>query len=67
MDFIDDDENVKAMRDTAQIVGLTALLKDTRRELVEALTVLDRQRARVTKALMLLGVHDRGQKSGDQI
>jgi hypothetical protein len=54
-DFIDDDENVKAMRETAQAVGLTELLIDMRRELVEALTVLDRQRARVTRALELLG------------
>jgi hypothetical protein len=60
MEFINDDENVKAMRETAQIVGLTELLTDARRELVETLTVLDRQRARVTKALELLGVEDAG-------
>ena len=56
MNFLNDDENVKSMRETAQAVGITDLLKEARRELVDTLTVLDRNRARVSKALMLLGV-----------
>jgi len=46
--LLDDDENVKAMRETAQAIGLTQLLADT-------LTALDRQRACVAEALQLLG------------
>jgi len=58
MDFIDDDENVKAMRETAREMGLTDLLKEVRRDYVAILSALDRSRARVTKALMLLGVEE---------
>jgi hypothetical protein len=56
MEFIDDDENIKAMRETARTIGLTDLFLDLRREHVAILTALDRNRARVTNALMLLGV-----------
>jgi hypothetical protein len=55
-DFFDDDENVKAMRDAAERIGLTQLLLDVRREHLTVQVALDRDRARVTKALMLLGV-----------
>jgi hypothetical protein len=54
-EFLDDDENVKAMRATAREIGLTALLKDTRRELMETLNLLDRQWERVKQVLELLG------------
>lgn len=57
MTFLNDDENVKDMRETARVLGLTTLLVEARRELVDASSVLDRQRGRVTKALELLGVH----------
>lgn len=60
MDFFDDDENVKMMRETARTVGLTKVLADLRRDHVALLTAVDRQRARITKALMLLGVKDEG-------
>ena len=67
-DFLNDDENVKAMRETGRAVGLTALLVDLRREHLEVLTVLDRSRARITKALELLGVesteHDVDERNG---
>jgi hypothetical protein len=59
-DHFNDDENVKAMRDTAQRVGLTALLLDVRREHLTVQIALDRDRARVTQALVLLGVSDEG-------
>lgn len=59
MDFIGDDENVKAMRETARTTGLTALLLDVRREHLAVQTALDRDRARVTKALELLGEEDK--------
>lgn len=59
MDHFDDDENVKAMRETARTIGLTALLLDVRREQLAVQTALDRDRARVTKALQLLGEEDR--------
>ena len=55
-DHFDDDENVKAMRETARTVGLTALLLDVRREHLNVQTALDRDRARVTQALRLLGI-----------
>jgi hypothetical protein len=58
MDFINDDENVKAMRETAQTIGLTQLLTDLRRDHAALVTALDRQRARLTQALALLGVDD---------
>ncbi|HUF47284.1 MAG TPA: hypothetical protein VMM93_05660 [Vicinamibacterales bacterium] len=57
-DYLNDDENVKMMRDTAQRVGLTDLLACTQRELVGTLAALDRSRARLTRALELLGVAD---------
>lgn len=56
--YFDDDENVKMMRDTAQRVGLTDLLRDVRREQGQSLAALDRQREQVTRALELLGVAD---------
>ena len=59
-DYFDDDENVKAMRETAQQVGLTQLLLDLRREHLIVQTALDRDRARVTQALRLLGISDEG-------
>ena len=58
MAFIDDDENVKAMRETAQTIGLTGLLMAVRRDYVALLSALDRSRARVTQALRLLGVEE---------
>ncbi len=58
MDFIHDDENVKAMRDVARTIGLTDLLLDVRREHLQIQTALDKDRARVTRALELLGVAD---------
>jgi hypothetical protein len=57
-DFFDDDENVKAMRETARTVGLTSLLLDVRRGHVNVQIALDRDRARVTQALVLLGVSE---------
>ena len=63
MDHLNDDENVKMMRETARTVGLTALLLDVRREHLNVQTALDRDRARVTKALQLLGVQDEGRTS----
>lgn len=59
MDHLDDDENVKALRETARTIGLTALLLDVRREQLAVQTALDRDRARVTKALELLGEEDK--------
>ena len=59
-DYLDDDENVKAMRETARTVGLTTLLLDVRHSHLTMQTVLDRDRARVTQALILLGVSDEG-------
>jgi hypothetical protein len=58
-DYLEDDENVKAMRETAQQIGLVALLRDVRREHLKTLERLDADRARITKALMLLGVADK--------
>lgn len=60
MEFLNDDENIKAMRDTARTIGLTELLLDVRREHLKVLTALDLDHARITKALMLLGVEDQG-------
>ena len=57
-DHFNDDENVKAMRETARTVGLTALLLDVRREHLTVQVALDRDRARVTQALELLGVSE---------
>ena len=59
-DFFDDDENVKMMRDTARTIGLTKLLLDVRREHLTVQKALDRDRARVTQALVMLGVSDEG-------
>ena len=59
-DHFDDDENVKAMRETARTVGLTTLLLDLRREHLNVQIALDRDRARVTQALRLLGIADEG-------
>jgi hypothetical protein len=56
--WLSDDENVKAMRETAQATGLTDLLKEVRRDLVDAINALDQLWARVNKALELLGVAD---------
>ena len=58
-DFFDDDENVKAMRATAQQIGVTALLRDLRQEQVKAMELLDANRARITKVLVLLGASDK--------
>jgi hypothetical protein len=57
-DHLDDDENVKAMRETARTVGLTRLLRDVRRSQLAMQTALDRDRARVTQALVMLGVSE---------
>jgi hypothetical protein len=57
-DYLDDDENVKAMRETAQQIGLTDLLRDLRREHLKLAERLDADRARITKALVLLGVSE---------
>lgn len=59
MEHLNDDENVKAMRETAYTVGLTRLLLDVRRSILAMQTALDRDRARVTKALELLGEEDK--------
>ena len=58
-----DDENVKAMRETAAQIGLTALLRELRREHLKLSERLDASRARVTAALALLGVADEGRRS----
>jgi hypothetical protein len=62
--YLDDDENVRMMRETAKAIGLTALLLDLRRD-AAALAhapgdAMDLQRARLTHALTLLGVSDPG-------
>ena len=59
-DHLDDDENVIGMRETARTVGLTALLLDVRHSQIDMQTALDRDRARVTQVLILLGVSDEG-------
>ena len=48
-DYFDDDENVKAMRETARVVGLTQLLLDARDGKLDPNTAIRR-------ALRLLGV-----------
>ena len=53
-DHLDDDENVKMMRETARTIGLTKLLLDVRREHLHVQAVLDRDR--VTQALQMLGI-----------
>jgi hypothetical protein len=58
MDQVHDGGDVKAMRETARTIGLTELLIDVRREHVMLLSAMDRDRARLTKALMILGVSD---------
>lgn len=62
-DFLNDDENVKDLRATANRLGVTALLLDARREHVQTQVALDRTRARITRALELLGVTDDGGRS----
>ena len=57
-DFIDDDESVKAMRETARVTGLTELLLQLRRHHVKTMEALDRERAWLSKALLLLGVDE---------
>lgn len=54
--YLDDDENVKAMRETARTIGLTELLLDIRREHLRLADAIDRDRARVTRALEFLGI-----------
>lgn len=61
--YLDDDENVKAMRETARTLGITKLLLGVRREHLAVQTALERDRARVTQALILLGVSDPGEKA----
>ena len=53
MEYLDDDENVKAMRETARAIGLTELL-------VRAARTTDREPAAglLADALMLLGVNE---------
>jgi hypothetical protein len=58
--YLDDDANVKTMRETARMVGLTELLLDVRRSLLDMQTALDRDRARITQALIIVGVPDPG-------
>jgi hypothetical protein len=41
-DFFDNDENVKAMRETARTIGLTTLLLDVRREHLNVQAAIDR-------------------------
>jgi hypothetical protein len=55
-----DDENMKALREAARTMGVTPLLLDMRRTHLTIQRALDLDRARVTKALMLLGVSDPG-------
>ncbi len=59
-DHLDDDENVRAMRETARVVGLTTMLLDFRSSQLALQAALDRDRARITQALALLGVSDEG-------
>lgn len=47
-DYLDDDENVKMLRDTAARIGLTQLLLDARRGLRDPIDA-------ISKALILLG------------
>ena len=54
-DFINDDENVKAMRETARIVGLTQLLIDMSRS---PAMMGGKDIERLGAALDLLGVAD---------
>jgi hypothetical protein len=54
-DYLDDDQNVQMMRETAQAIGLTALVRDMRREQLRALDLLDANRARIARVLELLG------------
>jgi hypothetical protein len=49
MDYIDDDENVKAMRETARVVGLTE-------SLLRIHTETERLRREIDAALTWLGV-----------
>jgi hypothetical protein len=58
IDHLEDDENVKDMREAARTVGLTALLLDLHREHRDVQAALDRDRARLTQALRLLGISD---------
>jgi hypothetical protein len=53
MDFLDEDENVKAMRDTARRVGLTDVLM-----LAVASEQLTEAKRLIWRALRLLGVPD---------
>lgn len=50
-DYLDDDENVKAMRETARVIGLTRLLIDIREGTLDA-------QVAVRRALRLLGISD---------
>jgi hypothetical protein len=60
MEYFDDDENVKAMRETARTIGLTQLLLDINRSPAN-MGVADIER--LGKALDLLGVEDNEVKS----
>ena len=62
-DHLDDDETIKMMRETAHQIGLTALLRELRREHLKLAERLDASRSRVTEALELLGVADEGRRS----
>jgi hypothetical protein len=59
-DYLDDDENVKAMRETARQVGLTQLLLDIA-ESPANMGAADIER--LGKALDLLGVSDTERKA----
>jgi hypothetical protein len=49
--YLDDDENVKAMRETARAIGLTQLLIDARDGIMDAPKA-------IARALRLLGISD---------
>ena len=55
-DYLDDDENVKAMRETARTIGLTQLLIDISRS---PALMGDEDIERLGRALSLLGVSDK--------
>ena len=54
-DYLDNDENVKAMRETARTIGLTELLVKASQS-----TNSEATKELVRKALHLLGVSDEG-------
>ena len=54
-DYLDDDENVKAMRETARVIGLTQLLIDIQRSDEYGIAETEK----FCRALDLLGVSEK--------